>query len=126
MISFPVCILQVYIRIKDDEWNVYRRYAEFRSLHRKLQNKYQQVRTFNFPPKKAIGNKVLTRTGCVSRAASPSTHTQKEATGRDFLLLLDSAGYFCTDFALISCRFTVGVVNASIFPLTEKKTGFIT
>uniref|UniRef100_A0A8C0UH91 Sorting nexin 29 n=1 Tax=Cyanistes caeruleus TaxID=156563 RepID=A0A8C0UH91_CYACU len=43
--------------IKDDEWNVYRRYAEFRSLHHKLQNKYQQVRTFNFPPKKAIGNK---------------------------------------------------------------------
>ncbi|OXB57541.1 hypothetical protein ASZ78_009299 [Callipepla squamata] len=47
----------VYIRIKDDEWNVYRRYAEFRNLHHKLQNKYQQVRTFNFPPKKAIGNK---------------------------------------------------------------------
>ncbi|KGL77387.1 Sorting nexin-29, partial [Tinamus guttatus] len=50
-------VYQVYIRIKDDEWNVYRRYAEFRSLHHKLQNKYQQVRTFNFPPKKAIGNK---------------------------------------------------------------------
>lgn len=58
-IPFPVCVLQVYIRIKDDEWNVYRRYAEFRSLHQKLQNKYQQVRTFNFPPKKAIGNKVF-------------------------------------------------------------------
>ncbi|XP_027741249.1 sorting nexin-29 isoform X2 [Empidonax traillii] len=50
-------VYQVYIRIKDDEWNVYRRYAEFRSLHHKLQSKYQQVRTFNFPPKKAIGNK---------------------------------------------------------------------
>ncbi|KAM6249917.1 sorting nexin-29 [Porphyrio hochstetteri] len=50
-------VYQVYIRIKDDEWNVYRRYAEFRSLHHKLQTKYQQVRTFNFPPKKAIGNK---------------------------------------------------------------------
>ncbi|KAM9261669.1 sorting nexin-29 isoform 2-T2 [Cariama cristata] len=50
-------VYQVYVRIKDDEWNVYRRYAEFRSLHHKLQNKYQQVRTFNFPPKKAIGNK---------------------------------------------------------------------
>uniref|UniRef100_A0A8B9G0Z5 Sorting nexin 29 n=1 Tax=Amazona collaria TaxID=241587 RepID=A0A8B9G0Z5_9PSIT len=50
-------VYQVYIRIKDDEWNVYRRYAEFRSLHHKLQNKYQQVRAFNFPPKKAIGNK---------------------------------------------------------------------
>lgn len=54
---FP-CSPKVYIRIKDDEWNVYRRYAEFRTLHHKLQNKYPQVRAFNFPPKKAIGNKV--------------------------------------------------------------------
>uniref|UniRef100_A0AC11C3M9 Sorting nexin 29 n=1 Tax=Ovis aries TaxID=9940 RepID=A0AC11C3M9_SHEEP len=51
-------VYQVYIRIKDDEWNVYRRYAEFRTLHHKLQNKYPQVRAFSFPPKKAIGNKV--------------------------------------------------------------------
>ncbi|KAM9093862.1 sorting nexin-29 isoform 2-T2 [Sarcophilus harrisii] len=50
-------VYQVYIRIKDDEWNVYRRYAEFRSLHHKLQNKYPQVRAYSFPPKKAIGNK---------------------------------------------------------------------
>ncbi|XP_044289080.1 sorting nexin-29 isoform X3 [Varanus komodoensis] len=50
-------VYQVYIRIKDDEWNVYRRYAEFRTLHHKLQMKYHQVRSFNFPPKKAIGNK---------------------------------------------------------------------
>ncbi|XP_004706315.2 sorting nexin-29 [Echinops telfairi] len=50
-------VYQVYIRIKDDEWNVYRRYTEFRSLHHKLQTKYPQVRAYNFPPKKAIGNK---------------------------------------------------------------------
>nr|XP_020663479.1 sorting nexin-29 [Pogona vitticeps] len=50
-------VYQVYIRIKDDEWNVYRRYTEFRSLHHKLQMNYHQVRSFNFPPKKAIGNK---------------------------------------------------------------------
>ncbi|KAJ7305790.1 hypothetical protein JRQ81_010156 [Phrynocephalus forsythii] len=50
-------VYQVYIRIKDDEWNVYRRYTEFRSLHHKLQTNYHQVRSFNFPPKKAIGNK---------------------------------------------------------------------
>ncbi|XP_060116490.1 sorting nexin-29 isoform X2 [Heteronotia binoei] len=50
-------VYQVYIRIKDDEWNIYRRYTEFRSLHQKLQSKYHQVRSFNFPPKKAIGNK---------------------------------------------------------------------
>ncbi|KAM8779907.1 sorting nexin-29 [Rhynchonycteris naso] len=50
-------VYQVYIRIKDDEWNVYRRYTEFRTLHHTLQNKYPQVRAYNFPPKKAIGNK---------------------------------------------------------------------
>ncbi|XP_007534686.2 sorting nexin-29 isoform X1 [Erinaceus europaeus] len=50
-------VYQVYIRIKDDEWNVYRRYTEFRSLHHKLQSKYPQVRAYSFPPKKAIGNK---------------------------------------------------------------------
>ncbi|XP_073398995.1 sorting nexin-29 isoform X1 [Dendrobates tinctorius] len=50
-------VYQVYVRIKDDEWNIYRRYAEFRSLHHKLQSKYPHVRTFHFPPKKAIGNK---------------------------------------------------------------------
>lgn len=54
---------QVYIRIKDDEWNVYRRYTEFRALHHKLQNKYPQVRGYSFPPKKAIGNKVLSPRG---------------------------------------------------------------
>ncbi|XP_071976779.1 sorting nexin-29 isoform X1 [Engystomops pustulosus] len=50
-------VYQVYVRIKDDEWNIYRRYAEFRSLHHKLQSKYPHVKNFHFPPKKAIGNK---------------------------------------------------------------------
>ncbi|XP_069839808.1 sorting nexin-29 isoform X2 [Dendropsophus ebraccatus] len=50
-------VYQVYVRIKDDEWNIYRRYAEFRSLHHELQSKYPHVRSFHFPPKKAIGNK---------------------------------------------------------------------
>uniref|UniRef100_A0A8C5GFE2 Sorting nexin 29 n=1 Tax=Gouania willdenowi TaxID=441366 RepID=A0A8C5GFE2_GOUWI len=47
----------VYIRILDNEWNVYRRYTEFRELHNLLRAKFPQVDTFNFPPKKAIGNK---------------------------------------------------------------------
>uniref|UniRef100_A0A8C2KWB6 Sorting nexin 29 n=1 Tax=Cyprinus carpio TaxID=7962 RepID=A0A8C2KWB6_CYPCA len=47
----------VYIRILDNEWNVYRRYAEFRVLHNYLRPQFPQVNTFNFPPKKAIGNK---------------------------------------------------------------------
>uniref|UniRef100_A0A4W4F8N6 Sorting nexin 29 n=1 Tax=Electrophorus electricus TaxID=8005 RepID=A0A4W4F8N6_ELEEL len=47
----------LYIRIMDNEWNVYRRYAEFRALHYQLRAQFPQVDTFNFPPKKAIGNK---------------------------------------------------------------------
>ncbi|CAO2641794.1 Sorting nexin-29 [Lemmus lemmus] len=50
-------VYQIYIRIKDDEWNVYRRYTEFRALHHQLQSTFPQVRAYNFPPKKAIGNK---------------------------------------------------------------------
>lgn len=50
-------VYQVYIRILDNEWNVYRRYAEFRTLHNYLRPQFPQVDTFNFPPKKAIGNK---------------------------------------------------------------------
>lgn len=48
----------MYIRILDNEWNVYRRYTEFRELHNHLRSQFPQVDTFNFPPKKAIGNKV--------------------------------------------------------------------
>ncbi|XP_069012123.1 sorting nexin-29 [Embiotoca jacksoni] len=50
-------VYQVYIRILDNEWNVYRRYTEFRELHNYLRTHFPQVDTFNFPPKKAIGNK---------------------------------------------------------------------
>ncbi|KAF4106656.1 sorting nexin-29 isoform X2 [Onychostoma macrolepis] len=50
-------VYQVYIRILDNEWNVYRRYAEFRVLHNYLRPQFPQVDAFNFPPKKAIGNK---------------------------------------------------------------------
>ncbi|XP_051959424.1 sorting nexin-29 [Xyrauchen texanus] len=50
-------VYQVYIRILDNEWNVYRRYTEFRALHNYLRSQFPQVDTFNFPPKKAIGNK---------------------------------------------------------------------
>uniref|UniRef100_A0A8C2WS31 Sorting nexin 29 n=1 Tax=Cyclopterus lumpus TaxID=8103 RepID=A0A8C2WS31_CYCLU len=50
-------VYQVYIRILDNEWNVYRRYTEFRELHTHLRTQFAQVDTFNFPPKKAIWNK---------------------------------------------------------------------
>jgi hypothetical protein len=58
--GFSLCciILQVYIRIRDDEWNIYRRYAQFYSLHKELKKHDAIVSTFDFPPKKTLGNKV--------------------------------------------------------------------
>ncbi|KDR23144.1 sorting nexin-29 isoform X2 [Zootermopsis nevadensis] len=50
-------VYQVYIRIRDDEWNVYRRYAQFYSLHKELKKYDAIVSTFDFPPKKTLGNK---------------------------------------------------------------------
>lgn len=50
-------IYQVYVRIKDEEWNVYRRYSQFYGLHKLLKKNYPIIRTFDFPPKKTIGNR---------------------------------------------------------------------
>ncbi|PSN44498.1 hypothetical protein C0J52_09063 [Blattella germanica] len=50
-------VYQVYIRIRDDEWNIYRRYAQFYSLHKELKKQDAIVSTFDFPPKKTLGNK---------------------------------------------------------------------
>src|ERR1700749_5029551 len=50
-------IYQIYVRIRDDEWNVYRRYSQFHSLHKTLRKKFQVLGSFDFPPKKTIGNK---------------------------------------------------------------------
>ena len=53
-----VLLLQVYVRIRDEEWNVYRRYTEFHNLHKKVKKRFPVATTYDFPPKKAIGNKV--------------------------------------------------------------------
>ena len=50
-------VYQVYVRIRDDEWNVFRRYSQFYSLHKTLCKRNPVLNTFNFPPKKAIGNR---------------------------------------------------------------------
>ncbi|CAL1542831.1 unnamed protein product [Lymnaea stagnalis] len=50
-------VYQVYIRIRDEEWNVYRRYSQFLDLHLRLKKVYPIVGKYDFPPKKAIGKK---------------------------------------------------------------------
>uniref|UniRef100_H2ZLJ2 PX domain-containing protein n=1 Tax=Ciona savignyi TaxID=51511 RepID=H2ZLJ2_CIOSA len=48
---------QVFIRAGEEEWNVYRRYSEFYELHMQIAKKFPIVETYNFPPKKVLGNK---------------------------------------------------------------------
>lgn len=50
-------VYQVYVRIRDEEWNVYRRYAQFHELHKAKKKMFSDVATIPFPPKKALGNK---------------------------------------------------------------------
>jgi len=50
-------VYQVYVRIRDTEWNVYKRYSQFFDLHQSLRKKDPIVNSFDFPPKKSVGNK---------------------------------------------------------------------
>jgi hypothetical protein len=50
-------ILQVYLRIRDEEWNIYRRYSDFYALHADLRKREALVDAFYFPPKKSVGYK---------------------------------------------------------------------
>ena len=45
------------MRIKDEEWNIYKRYSEFRDLHLHLKKQYPIINKYDFPPKKSIGKK---------------------------------------------------------------------
>ncbi|XP_043685961.1 sorting nexin-29 [Vespula pensylvanica] len=50
-------VYQIYIRIRDIEWNIYRRYAQFYEFHKELIKHDAIVTAYEFPPKKTIGNK---------------------------------------------------------------------
>lgn len=51
-------VYQIYLRAGSDEWNIYRRYAQFHALHSDLKKLDPAVAVFDFPPKKSIGKKV--------------------------------------------------------------------
>ena len=50
-------VYQVYLRIRDEEWNIYRRYSDFYALHSDLRKKESLIDSFYFPPKKSVGYK---------------------------------------------------------------------
>ncbi|XP_060527516.1 sorting nexin-29 isoform X2 [Cylas formicarius] len=50
-------VYQIFIRAGVDEWNIYRRYAQFHALHTDLKKLDPAIGTFDFPPKKTIRRK---------------------------------------------------------------------
>jgi sorting nexin-29 len=50
-------VYQIYIRIRETEWNVYRRYNEFHQFHKEARKRDNVFATFQFPPKKNLGHK---------------------------------------------------------------------
>lgn len=50
-------VYQVYLRIQDEEWNVFRRYSQFLDLHTRLKKVYPIISKYEFPPKKTVGSK---------------------------------------------------------------------
>ncbi|KAH0815232.1 hypothetical protein GEV33_007559 [Tenebrio molitor] len=50
-------VYQIFLRAGNDEWNIYRRYAQFYALHSDLKKLDPAVTAFDFPPKKSIGKK---------------------------------------------------------------------
>eukprot|EP00795_Rhopilema_esculentum_P009186 gene9186-16860_t len=52
-------LYQIYIRIGDEEWNIYRRYSQFHKTHMTTCKSYPELDKVSFPPKKIIGKKDL-------------------------------------------------------------------
>ncbi|XP_044754864.1 sorting nexin-29 [Coccinella septempunctata] len=50
-------VYQIFLRAGNDEWNIYRRYAQFHALHTDLKKVDPAIAFFDFPPKKSIGKK---------------------------------------------------------------------
>nr|XP_022316241.1 sorting nexin-29-like [Crassostrea virginica] len=50
-------VYQIYVRIKDEEWNVYKRFSQFHQIHNQLKKIYPKIGKFEFPPKKTLGKK---------------------------------------------------------------------
>lgn len=53
-----IALFKVYVRIKDEEWNVYKRYKQFNELFAEMKKKHPLTGKFDFPPKKSFGKKV--------------------------------------------------------------------
>jgi hypothetical protein len=57
--NFQTICAQINVRLEDEEWNAYRRFAQFVTWHKQMckQDKYFGER-FQLPPKKVVGKMV--------------------------------------------------------------------
>lgn len=55
--AYSYHVYQIFVKIGQEEWNVYHRYTNFRELHMQLKKCHQDIANYKFPPKKAIGKK---------------------------------------------------------------------
>ncbi|CAH2074079.1 unnamed protein product, partial [Iphiclides podalirius] len=47
-------VYQIFIKIGQEEWNVYHRYAKFHELHTQLKKCHPDIANYKFPPKKTL------------------------------------------------------------------------
>ncbi|XP_050672741.1 sorting nexin-29-like [Leptidea sinapis] len=47
-------VYQIFVKVGQEEWNVYHRYAKFYELHTQLKKCHPDIASYNFPPKKAL------------------------------------------------------------------------
>ncbi|XP_053625369.1 sorting nexin-29 [Plodia interpunctella] len=50
-------VYQIFLKIGQEEWNVYHRYAKFYELHTQLKKCHPDIATYKFPPKKTLRKK---------------------------------------------------------------------
>ncbi|XP_013186474.2 sorting nexin-29 [Amyelois transitella] len=47
-------VYQIFLKLGQEEWNVYHRYAKFHELHTQLKKCHPDIATYKFPPKKTL------------------------------------------------------------------------
>ncbi|CAB0009268.1 unnamed protein product [Nesidiocoris tenuis] len=83
-------VYQIHIRAGAEEWNVYRRYSEFYDLHKDSKKQYPVISAFQFPPKKTIGNKGVSR-NAIQNVAEQNFHCCQQPTIRRFMTYAPSS-----------------------------------
>ncbi|XP_062526628.1 sorting nexin-29 isoform X3 [Bombyx mori] len=52
-------VYQIFLKVGNEEWSVYHRYAKFHELHTQLKKCHPDIATYKFPPKKTLRKRHL-------------------------------------------------------------------